>query len=140
MESKENQMSAGKYYISVTGLVTKNILATPKFIWYSGPAFQAASIAEGVVHNSGLSYKDVHMTLSVWESKKAMLKYMRGSEHLAAMKVLKDVSSYGKIHGYFGDTIPSSEEAIELWKKDGRRVHGEPNADYGDEVQDTATS
>jgi hypothetical protein len=139
MESKEDQMNSRKYYISVTGLVCKSLFTTPKFFWYSTPAFRAAARADGIVHTSGLSYKDAHMTLSVWESKNSMSKFMRGKEHIAAMKVLKDVSSYGKIHGYFGDSIPSSEEAIAAWKKDGRLVHGDPNTDYGDEPE-TATT
>ncbi len=50
------------------------------------------------------------------------------------MKKLKDVSRYGKIHGYYADEIPTFSEAIEFWKKDGRKVHGDANLEYGDEV------
>ena len=45
-----------------------------------------------------------------------------------AMKGLKDVSSYVKVHGYFTDELPTATEAINEWKQDGRRVYGEPKA------------
>ena len=124
--------NSGKYYVSVTGLVTKSFLSTLKFYYYTTPAFRAAESSEGIISASGTSYKSVYMTVMLWESKEDMRKYFRGEAHIAAMKQLKDVSRYGKIHGYFTDKLPSNTEAIEMWKKEGRIIHGELSNLYGD--------
>ena len=72
------------------------------------------------------------MTITVWEDREAMRKYFRGGAHAAAMKQLKTVASYSKIHGYFTDEMPTEEGAIREFLKGGRVVHGDPNPKYGD--------
>mmetsp|Transcript_15322 Transcript_15322/g.18649 ORF Transcript_15322/g.18649 Transcript_15322/m.18649 type:complete len:141 (-) Transcript_15322:2453-2875(-) len=133
-------VTTGKYYVSVTGLATKSLLTTPKFFRYTAPAYTAAQGATGNIACSKLSYETLYMTITVWEDKQAMRKYFRGEAHVAAMKQLKAVSSYGKIHGYFTDEMPSDSDAIEAWKKGGRRVHGNPNPMYGDVAEPEPSS
>lgn len=125
-------MHVGKYYVSVTGLLVKNWLAAPKFIYISSRAYHAALKAEGNVYSTTFSKDGVQHTITVWESKAAMQKFMRGEAHMTCMKNLSAVSSYAKAHGFFADEMPPAEEAIKKWKFEGRRVYGEPNADFGD--------
>ncbi len=61
--------TTGQYYISITGLVVKNMLSYPSFMYYTGPAFQAAAKSDGIISSQGGSYKDVQMTMTVWESR-----------------------------------------------------------------------
>mmetsp|Transcript_6298 Transcript_6298/g.11298 ORF Transcript_6298/g.11298 Transcript_6298/m.11298 type:complete len:98 (-) Transcript_6298:107-400(-) len=66
------------------------------------------------------------------ESKAAMQKFFSGEAHINAMKSMRRVSRYAKVHEYFTDKLPSARNAIDEWKKDGRRDYGEPKAKCGD--------
>mmetsp|Transcript_20185 Transcript_20185/g.32721 ORF Transcript_20185/g.32721 Transcript_20185/m.32721 type:complete len:163 (-) Transcript_20185:179-667(-) len=127
-------MALGQYYVSVTGLLSKSWQSIPKFLYLSSRAYNAAIKAEGNVYSSMFSKDGIHHTITVWESKEAMRYYFSGEEHVTAMKSLTVVSSYVKVHGYFMDEVPSVEEAIREWRKEGRRVYGEPEAKCGDLV------
>ena len=69
-----------------------------------------------------------------------MQKFFRGEAHVDAMKTLKDVSSYAKVHGYFADVVPPADDAIYEWWSDGRRIFGEPMEAYGDCIPERCTS
>eukprot|EP00571_Detonula_confervacea_P016494 CAMPEP_0172307498 /NCGR_PEP_ID=MMETSP1058-20130122/8338_1 /TAXON_ID=83371 /ORGANISM="Detonula confervacea, Strain CCMP 353" /LENGTH=134 /DNA_ID=CAMNT_0013019677 /DNA_START=15 /DNA_END=419 /DNA_ORIENTATION=+ len=125
-------IALGKYYVSVTGLLTKSWLSMPKFAYLSNVAYHDALKAEGNVASSTFLKDGVSHTITVWESKEAMREFFRGEAHANAMKSMKDVSIYVKVHGYFTDQQPTRAEAIDEWKKEGRRVYGEPNEKCGD--------
>jgi heme-degrading monooxygenase HmoA len=56
------------------------------------------------------------MTLTVWDSRKSTMKYvMTSPEHRAAMKQMKGLGSYSKMHHYESETIPTWEEAKQIW-------------------------
>lgn len=114
-----------KYYVSVTGLQLKNILQYPRFMRYAVPSAIHARNAEGIVVARTTARNGIQHTLTVWEDKTFMLQYMRAGAHLQAMKVTNQVSAPGgtKIYGYESDTIPTWEEALELWDLHGTR-HG----------------
>ena len=63
-----------------------------------------------------------------------MQQFMRGEAHSRAMKSLSEVSRYVKVHGYYGNEIPTVLEAIKKWKNEGRRVYGSPQEKCGDDV------
>lgn len=63
-----------------------------------------------------------------------MREFMSGEAHMEAMKSLKDVSIYVKVHGYFTDKPPTPTQAIKEWKNEGRRVYGDPRVNCGDMV------
>mmetsp|Transcript_11793 Transcript_11793/g.25127 ORF Transcript_11793/g.25127 Transcript_11793/m.25127 type:complete len:148 (+) Transcript_11793:158-601(+) len=125
-------IALGKYYVSVTGLVTKNFLSTPKFMYLSSRAYNSALKADGNVYSSMFSKDGVYHTITVWESKEAMQYFFRDDAHTTAMKSLTVVSRYAKVHGYFADELPSSDEAIKEWRNEGRIVYGEPKKKCGD--------
>lgn len=74
------------------------------------------------------------MTLTVWEDKESMRKYYLGGEHLVAMRQTKSLGQYAKVYSYLTDEVPTKEKAIEMWRNEGRVVHGEPDPKYGDEI------
>ena len=128
-------LALGKYYVSVTGLLTKGWFCIPKFLYRSSNAYNDALKAEGNVYSSMFTKKNgVQHTITVWESKEAMQMFMRGDAHSKAMGSLKEVSKYVKVHGYWTNEIPTVEQAIMEWFKYGRRVYGEPTAKCGDEM------
>lgn len=131
----DSPRKSGKYYVSVTSLLIKNILTAPKFFYYTAPAMKAAQVAPGNLYCTGTGYKGLQMTITVWESKEKMREYYKGGAHVAAMKSLKSVSSYGKVHGYFTDEMPTNASAIEEFLRNGRVVHGEPQEKFGDKLK-----
>mmetsp|Transcript_24699 Transcript_24699/g.59547 ORF Transcript_24699/g.59547 Transcript_24699/m.59547 type:complete len:141 (-) Transcript_24699:76-498(-) len=125
-------MALGEYYVSVTGLLPKSVFSMPKFLYLASRAYQDILKAEGNVYSCMFTRDGVQHTITVWESKEAMRKFMGGKAHVNAVNSLKDVSRYAKIHGYFTDERPTATEAISEWKKDGKRVYGEPRVKCGD--------
>lgn len=130
------QNTTGKYYVSVTGIVPTNFFALPKVGFYTFTSILAARRTEGNISASTTSYKGLQMTISVWESREKMLIFFRGSEHSAAMKQKKSISTYSKFHGYYTDELPTEAIAIQALIEDGRLGHGNPNSIYGDKVEE----
>ena len=129
------QLKLGKYYISVTGLLSSGWLSLPKFFCRATQAYNDASKAEGNVYSSMFTRDGIHHTITVWRSKEDMQRFMRGEAHSRAMKSLSEVSRYVKVHGYYSNEIPTVLEAIKRWKNEGRRVYGSPQEKCGDDVQ-----
>ena len=50
-----------------------------------------------------------------------MMKYLTGKAHSKAMKNFSLIGT-GSTYGYERDQIPSWEEAIEIWKKNFKKV------------------
>jgi len=114
-----------KYYISITGLKVKSIWRYPQFWIHAVPSAIQAQSATGIVEARTTYRNGIQHTLTVWEDRKFMLRYLRGGAHLKAMKVTDQVSEPNstKVYGYESDTIPTWEEAIKLWDVYGTR-HG----------------
>ena len=111
-------------YVSITGLRLNSFLYAPKFMYYAVPSMIQAQSAEGNVMAQARNVDGVHHTLSVWEDRKSMLKYLRSSDHAKAMKIFDDIAT-GKTYGYEIDSaqeIPTWEEAVELYNTKGREV------------------
>ena len=132
--------ATGKYYVSVTSLVVKNILVLPKFGYYTMLCAKAAKSSEGNISTLTTSYKGLQVTITAWESREKMLVFLRGDAHAAAMKQTKSLGSYAKFHGYYTDELPTEANAIKALLEDGRLVHGDPNPIYGDVVEENNSS
>ena len=117
--------SPKKYYVSITGLQLKSLWSLLKFQSYTQPAMKQALAADGNVSASGNYKNGVLHTLTVWEDRRSMARFMSSGAHAAAMKINDDVAIPGstKVHGYFTDVVPTWEEAIEIWKLHAKR-HG----------------
>lgn len=102
-------------YISVTRLKLRNIFQLFRLMKYSTEAFRQAIAAKGNLH-AELKNQNFRFfwTLTVWESKEDMQKYMRSDRHLAAMKRAPVIASSVDSYGYEAEVIPSWNEAMEL--------------------------
>uniref|UniRef100_A0A7S2M0U2 DUF3291 domain-containing protein n=1 Tax=Skeletonema marinoi TaxID=267567 RepID=A0A7S2M0U2_9STRA len=127
-------MTTDMNLVSITGFVTKDLLSTIKFLYYTSRAVKSAQIAEGNISSTTFKDADIFMTLTVWQDKESMRKFYLGGEHREAMRQTKPLGLYAKVHSYLTDEVPTTEEAIKIWRNDGRIVHGEPDPKYGDEI------
>jgi heme-degrading monooxygenase HmoA len=118
-----------QYHISVTGLQFSGFTSWAKFIWYAPIAKKAAAKAEGNVHTSTHAAQMPNvkgenrltmMTLTVWESREATMKYTASPAHKAASSALKQHADYMRFYHGEGDTIPTWDEAKKLWREQGR--------------------
>ena len=62
-------MTTDMNLVSITGFVTKDLLSTIKFLYYTSRAFKSAKIAEGNISSTTFKDADIFMTLTVWEDK-----------------------------------------------------------------------
>lgn len=110
-------------YVSVTGLKLSGIWHAPKFWRLAVPAMGAAQSAPGNLKASARTVAGVHHTLTAWESRDAMLAYVRAPAHLKAMRAFPGMAT-GKTLGFYSDTIPSWSEALAKWEAEARTYTG----------------
>lgn len=108
------------YYISITGLRLKSWFHFFRFTSYTMPAMSQAKAAKGNVYADGTYMDGVFHTLSVWEDRSSMTKFMASGAHVKAMKIDHEVSRETRIFGYEGDKIPSWEEARAIWETNAK--------------------
>lgn len=65
--------------------------------------------------------RGTHHTLTVWEDRAAMLRFMRGPAHRAAMGILDSIAT-GKVHGFEADVVPTWAEARAIYDGEARAV------------------
>lgn len=111
-----------KYHVSVTGMDIISIWTAPAFISFARKSMNQAKQSDGVVQVGGTYRKGVHHTLTVWEDKESMQKYLRSGDHKEAMSKAKDIGTFVKVYGYDIDEIPTMDEALQLWEEKGRFV------------------
>ena len=120
------------YSVSVTGLQLKGPLSYLRFAWVAPAAAKAAHTAEGNVYTSTSSaqmpnangyMRLTQMTLTVWASRAATMKYVASKEHRAASTLWSEIASYGKLCHYESDSIPTWDEAKKMWLEHGK-VYG----------------
>jgi hypothetical protein len=106
-------------YISITGLKPKGFRGYIRFWMHAIPSYNQARNAEGNRYCSVKKIQGYQCTLTAWDSREAMLDFMRSGAHLEAMKVFPGIAT-GKIFGYEFDTIPDWKEAFEVLMEKGR--------------------
>eukprot|EP00546_Thalassionema_frauenfeldii_P015009 CAMPEP_0178913430 /NCGR_PEP_ID=MMETSP0786-20121207/10836_1 /TAXON_ID=186022 /ORGANISM="Thalassionema frauenfeldii, Strain CCMP 1798" /LENGTH=175 /DNA_ID=CAMNT_0020586167 /DNA_START=32 /DNA_END=559 /DNA_ORIENTATION=+ len=118
-------MTQPQYYISITGLTLKSALHFPKFAFYTMPVWKQAKAANGNHFADGNYAHGILFTLTVWDNRRAMTRFMASGAHAKAMKIVNDVAirEQTKIYGYESDKIPTWEEAIEIWNANAK-PHG----------------
>jgi hypothetical protein len=106
-------------YISITGLKPKGIIGFIKFWRLAIPSFTQAQSADGILFSQVKRMDGYQCTLSAWESRDHMLKYMRSGTHLTAMKSFHKIAT-GKTYGYESESIPSWPDAYQLLQENGK--------------------
>ena len=127
------------YYISITALNVKSTLLLPKFFYHVIHIALQSRAAEGNVLTDLKRVDGRFHTMTVWEDKESMRKFMFSGAHAKAMKIIKEIANmeWGtKVHGYQSESIPSWEEALEIWDREGK-IHGKA---IPTKPQDCATS
>ena len=113
-------------YVSITGLRLKSPFHAPLFWLYAARAFPAAQSNPGCLRAQTATIEGVHHTLTVWESRKAAMAYVRGAEHKAAIKIYARVDDpSSKTYGFETDTPPATGDAARaIWDAHGRVYAG----------------
>jgi hypothetical protein len=111
--------SEGKYfYVSITGLRPKGIFAALFFWRHAIPSKIQAEKATGVLFVGVKTINGIHHTLTAWESKEAMQKYIYSGSHKLAIRVFRKIAT-GKTFGYVSRTLPDWDQVHALWTKQG---------------------
>ena len=103
-------------YVSVTALKAKGFLSAIRFWLLAVPAFKQAKSSGGVLFCEVKSVDGFHHTLTVWETKKDMRKFVLSPIHMRAMKIFPKIAT-GSTIGYKTDKMPSWGEALSTWRK-----------------------
>ena len=106
-------------HISITGLKPKGIYGFIKFWTLAIPSFGEAKSAKGNLYSAVKKMNGYQCTLTAWESREAMLVFMKNGVHLKAMKSFHSIAT-GRTYGYEANIIPSWEEAYELLESKGK--------------------
>lgn len=106
-------------YVSITGLELHGPLSLAKFWWHAAASMMQAKRARGNISASARAIGGVQHTLTVWESKRAMLRFLYQGAHRKAIKAAPKIGT-GKTYGYESSRVPSWTEAHEIWKKNAR--------------------
>ena len=109
-------------YVSLTLIKVRSLWSLPKFYWHAVRSRKAAMLASGNLQVSTKAFGVfTHGTMSLWDSRQAMIGYVRGSTHLEAMRAFDQIGT-GAVYGYDAAQLPNWEEASELLAKRGRDV------------------
>jgi len=108
-------------YISITGLKPRNFFTTIRFWIFTIPAFKAAQKSEGNLFCEAKKIDSYYHTITGWKNRGMMMMYLRGKAHSKAMKNFSLIGT-GSTYGYEGDSIPSWNKAIKIWKENFKEV------------------
>jgi len=86
---------------------------------FAVPSFKQAQQAEGNVFCQARRINGFQCTLTVWENRDDMLKFMRSGSHAKAMRAFSSLAT-GKTHGYESKIVPTWDQAFELLQKHGK--------------------
>jgi len=106
-------------YISLTQLKPKGLISYFRFWFLAIPTFRQAQMAKGSLSVSAKRMNRSQCTITSWESREAMLEFMRSGAHLHAMKAFHKIAT-GRTYGYEANQLPSWSEAMVLLKEKGR--------------------
>lgn len=114
-------MPPTEYYISITGLRLRHWTMTPRFWWHAMGAMMQARAAEGNLSAQARTINGVHHTVSVWQDRDAMLRYLRSGAHLRAMRVFPRIAT-GAVAGFSAPDAPAWADVPAILKDRGRWV------------------
>ena len=118
-------VKTSKYYISLTCILVP-ALKFPRFGYYTIPIVPQAKHSEGNIQTKTIMRNGINYTMTVWESRLHMRKFMMSGAHAKAMKEDRgkngNIGVFAQTYGYDGNDIPDWDEAIPLLQKKGH-VH-----------------
>jgi hypothetical protein len=114
-------MAQGSVYVSITGLVLHSPLHWPRFAMHAGASMVQARRAPGNRFAAARMIDGVHHTLSIWDSRDAMLAYLRSGAHAQALRAFRGIGQ-GKTYGFETDTPPGWSDVPGLYAVHARPV------------------
>lgn len=110
------------FHLSITGLRVKpGLINLLRFTWHAVRSFNQARKAKGNLHVAARPVNGVQHTVTAWESREAMLDYIRSGAHLDAMKAFHRIAE-GSTFSLVAERLPDWEEVHRLWKERGTAV------------------
>ena len=106
-------------YVSITGLKVKGWRQWPRFAWHAVRSLRQARQAPGNLGAEVRTVDGVQHTLTLWQSREAMRRYLTSGAHLQAIRDFRKVGS-GRTCGYEAETRPTWAEALAYWHEHGR--------------------
>ena len=115
-------MTGQLVYVSITGLTIKRRWHLPRFYLHASRSFRQVRGARGLLRAEVRRINGVHHTLTVWESRAAMLDFIHSGAHRRAMGVFRSIAT-GKTFGFETDDPPGWDRVHSLWRDHGRVYH-----------------
>jgi hypothetical protein len=112
-----NAPSSKEYYIYITSARLPSI-KFPRFGWFTTPVIPLAKRSPGNVLTKTTMREGITYTLTVWESRQHMLKFMRLGAHTEVMGDEHDTGIVAQTYGYESSDIPNWNEAIAILQKE----------------------
>lgn len=106
-------------HISITGLKPKGLISYVKFWQLAIPSFNQARQAKGNLFCETKLVRGYQCTLTAWESREAMLDYMRNGAHLKALKAFSSIAT-GQTYGFEAQEVPNWNTAFRLLSENGK--------------------
>ena len=108
----------GKVYVSITGLKVKSLWRYVLFFFHAVPSKIQADRAPGILQVGIRRINGIEHTLTVWESRHHMQKYVWSGAHQKAVGAFRRIAT-GKTIGYESSTVPTWDEVHQIWKEKG---------------------
>ncbi|HET7888766.1 MAG TPA: hypothetical protein VFL62_21290 [Bradyrhizobium sp.] len=108
-------------YVSVTGFRPNGWLSLPAFWWRTLRSLNQARTAPGIVQVEARIIDGNYHTMTVWNDKASMHRFVTSGAHRNAMKNFRSLGS-GKTYGFVVDQVPDWSLAYSLWRQHGRKV------------------
>ena len=108
-------------YVSVTGFRPNGLSTMPAFWWRTLTSLAQARKAQGVVHVSARYVEGTYHTMTVWQDKESMVRFVTSGAHRRAMRNFGALGS-GKTYGFSCAHIPDWKFAYRLWCRLGTAV------------------
>ena len=104
------------YVCRCHGAKSQRVLVGNPFWLLAVPTFKQATFSDGVLFCEVKSVDGFHHTLTAWETKQDMKKFVFSPIHRKAMRVFPKIATGSTIR-YETDKMPSWDEALEIWRK-----------------------
>jgi hypothetical protein len=122
---QQSQQMGKKFYVSITGLRLKSVWHYLTFAWHAVPCARAAESTPGNVWTSTKMVDGVQHTVTAWDSRASMMRFVYSPVHRQAMQVFPTIAT-GKTYGYWTDDLPSWDTALALWHEHGVEYEPKP--------------
>ncbi|MEL7049533.1 MAG: hypothetical protein AAFO75_11340, partial [Pseudomonadota bacterium] len=102
----ETKTSDRLVYVSITGLELKSSWHALRFWWHAMPSMLQAKKADGNILADARIIGGVRHTLTVWESERAMKRFLYQGPHGKAIRAFPHFAT-GKTYGFATTEVPS---------------------------------